>query len=346
MTKKPMFDFVIGNPPYQETRENTSDMPIYHEFLEAAYRCAHVVETITPGRFLFNAGSTPKEWNRKMLHDEHLKVLMFEQDSSKIFPSTDIKGGVAVTMRNDAVVFGAIKQFSPFPALSSIATKMNTYSYTSISEIMYSQCAYGITDIFHQENPSESQRLKPSARKFFASNVFDTLTDAVFTDTKPSNSQEEYVQLIGRTGHCRAYKWIKKKYVQDPGNLMAYKVILPNSNGSGAIGEVLSTPLVGVPLVGHTQTFISIGCFENLQDAEACCKYIKTKFTRALLGILKITQHNTPEKWEYVPLQDFTEHSDIDWSQSVADIDKQLYTKYGLSQDEIDFIESHVKEME
>lgn len=64
-----------------------------------------------------------------------------------------------------------------------------------------------------------------------------------------------------------------------------------------------------------------------------------------MLGILKITQHNPPEKWKYVPLQDFTSTSDIDWTQSVAEVDAQLYKKYGLSQDEIDFIEKNVKEM-
>ena len=65
-----------------------------------------------------------------------------------------------------------------------------------------------------------------------------------------------------------------------------------------------------------------------------------------MLGILKITQDNTKPVWRLVPLQDFTSKSDIDWSQSVADIDKQLYAKYGLDESEIDFIESHVKEME
>lgn len=64
-----------------------------------------------------------------------------------------------------------------------------------------------------------------------------------------------------------------------------------------------------------------------------------------MLGVLKITQHNPPEKWKFVPLQDFTSNSDIDWSQSVADIDRQLYAKYGLDDEEIGFIESHVKEM-
>ena len=64
-----------------------------------------------------------------------------------------------------------------------------------------------------------------------------------------------------------------------------------------------------------------------------------------MLGILKITQHNDRDKWKYVPLQDFTPNSDIDWSKSIPEIDRQLYVKYGLSQEEIDFIESHVKEM-
>ena len=65
-----------------------------------------------------------------------------------------------------------------------------------------------------------------------------------------------------------------------------------------------------------------------------------------MLGVLKVTQHNSPEKWEYVPLQDFSENSDIDWSKPIADIDQQLYKKYGLTQEEIDFIEKNVVPME
>ena len=66
---------------------------------------------------------------------------------------------------------------------------------------------------------------------------------------------------------------------------------------------------------------------------------------RTMLGILKITQDCPAPKWKYVPLQDFTSNSDIDWSMSVHEIDLQLYRKYGLSDEEIDFIETHVKEM-
>lgn len=65
-----------------------------------------------------------------------------------------------------------------------------------------------------------------------------------------------------------------------------------------------------------------------------------------LLGALKATQRNNSVTWAKVPLQDFSLSSDINWSQSINEIDKQLYKKYGLSQKEIDFIENHVKEME
>lgn len=104
--------------------------------------------------------------------------------------------------------------------------------------------------------------------------------------------------------------------------------------------------LLPPPETGHTDTFISIGSFESAVQAQNCLKYIKSKFARTMLGILKITQHNPASTWKYVPLQDFTPNSDIDWSQSVADIDRQLYAKYGLNDEEIAFIESHVKEMD
>ena len=90
---------------------------------------------------------------------------------------------------------------------------------------------------------------------------------------------------------------------------------------------------------------MSIGSFDTEGEAKACYKYICSKFSRAMLGVLKITQHNSPEKWAYVPLQDFTPNSDIDWSKTIPEIDQQLYRKYGLDAAEIEFIETHVKPM-
>ena len=154
------------------------------------------------------------------------------------------------------------------------------------------------------------------------------------------------MQILGLENLNRTYRWINQDYLNPPESFRKYKVFFPQANGSGAIGEVISTPLIGAPLIGATETFLSIGGFETKEEAEACLKYIKTKFARAMLGVLKITQATTRDKWAKVPLQDFTSNSDIDWSQSIAELDAQLYRKYGLSQEEIDFIESKVKEME
>ena len=108
---------------------------------------------------------------------------------------------------------------------------------------------------------------------------------------------------------------------------------------------MLSTPVIGVPVIGHTDTFLSIGKFASAQEASACLKYVKSKFARCLLGTLKATQHNPKDTWTNVPMQDFTEKSDIDWSKSVAEIDAQLYKKYNLSDEEIDFIDTMIKPM-
>lgn len=168
--------------------------------------------------------------------------------------------------------------------------------------------------------------------------IFDKLPEIFLDDV---DNKEDYMQIIGRSDGKRVYKWIRRDYIRPNDTLLKYKVVLPKSNGSGAIGEVLSTHLIG-----YTQTFISLGSFDNYLEANNCMKYIKTKFVRTMLGILKITQDNPPAKWKYVPLQDFTESSDIDWSKSISEIDRQLYKKYGLDEKEISFIEEKIQEME
>ncbi|MCZ3668378.1 hypothetical protein L2724_08985 [Limosilactobacillus vaginalis] len=171
----------------------------------------------------------------------------------------------------------------------------------------------------------------------------------IFTDSK---MKEDDLKILGVIKNKRTYKYIAEKYIdKEKTNLFNYKVLLPKSNGSGTLGEVVSTPLIGTPLIGtpligYTRTFIGIGDFKTKSEADATLKYIKSKFARVMLGVLKVTQDNNPGKWKFVPLQDFTASSDIDWTKSIPEIDQQLYKKYGLSEEEIDFIETHVKEMD
>lgn len=338
------FDVVIGNPPYQEEAKGTSskDMPIYHKFLDESYKIGKHAILITPARFLSNAGGTPKRWNEKMLADEHFKVIHFEQDSSKMFVNTDIKGGIAITYRDSNKTFGAIGVFTPLKELKSILEKVESLGlFKSFSDIVSNRGMYRYSDLVYEKHPKKMTRV--SDRRL-ASNAFEKLPE-LFFDSKPED-ENEYVQIFGRLDNTRQYKWFRSDFMNEPDNFNRYKIILPKANGSGAIGEVLSTPLIGAPLIGYTESFIGIGSFSNKVEAEACLKYVKSKFARVMLGILKITQDNTKLTWAKVPLQDFTPNSDIDWKKSIVEIDQQLYTKYGLNEEEITFIESNVKEME
>lgn len=342
------FDYIIGNPPYQDEAigENvTYAPPIYHLFMEEAYKISDKVELIHPARFLFNAGSTPKDWNRKMLSDPHFKVLYYEQKSAKIFADTDIKGGVAISYRDAGKKFGAIETFTAFDELNGIMRKVYlSTGFESFSKIVVTRTAYRMTDKMHEDHPEAISQLSKGHPYDMSTNIFERLPQ-IFYDDKPEDGKE-YIQMIGRENNKRAYKYVRREYVNQVDNLEKFKVFVPKSNGSGALGEILTTPLIGQPLIGHTESFISIGSFDTEEEVNACYKYVCGKFARCLLGVLKVTQDNPPEKWKYVPMQDFTVDSDIDWSQSVSGIDRQLYRKYGLDQREIEFIESHVKEME
>ncbi|MCK9181248.1 MAG: restriction endonuclease, partial [Bacteroides sp.] len=105
------------------------------------------------------------------------------------------------------------------------------------------------------------------------------------------------------------------------------------------------TPLLGEPMQICTETFLRLGSFETKSEAESVLKYYKTKFFRVMVGILKTTQHSTTT-FRFVPLQDFTQNSDIDWSKTISEIDQQLYKKYNLTEEEIAFIEEEVQPMD
>ena len=346
------FDVIIGNPPYQEEAkgDSTSTAPIYHRFMEEAYKIAKRVAFITPARFLFNAGQTPKKWNKKMLDDEHLRVEFYEPDSSKVFANTNIVGGVAVTYRDAEKNFGAIGQFITVTELRSIADKVKGIDTTSsLSDIAYARTSYKLTNKLHTEHPDAKKLLSEGHAFDVSTNVFDSLS-YLFFDTKPTDVTNDYIRIYGIQNNKRVSKWINCEYIDTHPNLHKHKVFQGKSNGaSGTFASIparmITPPVVMPPGVGHTQTFMSFGAFDTEHEAQSTAKYIKTKFTRSLLGILKVTQDNPVNTWSFVPIQNFTTSSDIDWTKSIPEIDQQLYAKYNLDDTEIAFIESHIEEM-
>lgn len=337
---------IVGNPPYQEEGESTRKAPIYHLFYDIAFQLSDIVSLITPGRFLFKVGQTPSEWMDKMLSDTHFKVVDYFQKSNEVFPSVDIKGGVAIGLRDKNANFGAIEFFSEYPQLVSIMNKVKVHKnivHNLFSEIVSSQGIYRFSEYALNNIPRIIEVQGKGTAAKITSNAFENLPE-IFVESE-QEIDGKAVQIMGRVKGNREIRWIKAEYLQPCEYLDYYNVFVPEANGTGAIGEVLSTPVIGVPVIGHTDTFLSIGKFASAQEASACLKYVKSKFARCLLGTLKATQHNPKDTWANVPMQDFTEKSDIDWSKSVDEIDAQLYKKYNLSDEEIDFIDTMIKPM-
>lgn len=356
------FNAVVGNPPYQiVSNVNNRQNPIYHYFYDIAESLSDVYSLISPARFLFNAGLTPEPWNLKMLNDEHLKVVYFNQDATACFPTIEIKGGIAIMLRNAKENFGAIKQFIPDSNLQSIASKFAPNEETNLPSIMFG----GRSDLkFNQRFLTDYPNTKDDRLKFIQqkhpavvvlgpneeyelkSSTFEALP-YVFKDSEIPG--EKCYHLLSLENMRRTWKYIERKYM-DPrypqhNNIDKYKVFVPKANGSGALGESLSKLEIGCPGDSSSSTFISIGAFDTKEEAKNCALYIRTKFARCLLGILKKTQDNPPSVWAYIPVQDFTKNSDIDWSKSISEIDKQLYEKYNLSPTEQSFIDTTVKSM-
>lgn len=364
------FDYIIGNPPYQETQEtNNKNEAIYHLFYDAASQISDKYILISPARFLFNAGLTPKAWNKKMLSDQHIKVENYYSNSSEVFLNVNINGGVAIVYRDVNADFTPIGVFVPNEVLRSIAAKTSNNSSCNLSSIMYGgRSDLKFNDYFFQCFPDAKdyilktiqlkhpsiEKLGPGEEYEIKSSSFER-TPFAFMNEKP-NDDNEYYRIYGLENGKRTSKWIKKEYLSprfpNNNNIEGYKVYISKADGAaGQIGKPVPARIIGKPDCAEPDasfvpSFISIGNFSTDGEAQNLSKYLRTKFVRTLIGVLKVTQDITPEKCKYVPLQNFTTSSDIDWSKTIAEIDQQLYKKYGFTQREIDFIETHVKEME
>jgi len=325
------FSAIIGNPPYQQNTDTNFSTPVYHLFFEEALKLnPNHLSMIHPARFLFNAGATPKDWNKKMLNDPNLKIILYEASSQLLFPGVDIKGGVCITFWNrDKPEGGLGGVFYPFLDLNSIVKKVGQGGFEA-----FVSPAGGSPTIKYKDKYGR-------LRGYFRSSAFFDLPK-YFSMEKDSTHQ---IKILGlEKGNKRSVRYVDINILNDV-NIEKWKIFLPSANGNGTFGEVFSSPIIGEPFTGSTESFIQVGPFINKNEAENCLKYLKSKFCRCMLGTIKVTQGNSKKVWKNVPTQNFTENSDIDWSKSIPEIDQKLYEKYKLDQKEIDFIEKNVKPM-
>ena len=370
-TSKDMIKFnaVIGNPPYMETTNvNNRQNPIYHYFYDIAGALSSVYTLISPARFLFNAGLTPSEWNKKMLKDEHLQVVYYSSDSTTCFPNTAINGGVAIVLRNESVKNPPINLFLPDENLRSIASRFNPAGSNSLKNIVYGgRSDLKFNNAFLEAYPNSPQdrlsfiqKKRPAVKRLGPNEEYELKTSTIealpYAFKDYVNNPDDYYHILGLVDSKRVWKYSMRKYLSprypNNNNIEKYKVIISESDGAaGQVGNPVPARLIGKPEIGKpgdtaTSTFISVGAFNTEEEAINCSKYMRTKFLRCLVGILKVTQHNPPSVWAYVPIQDFTSQSDINWNMSISDIDIQLYDKYHFDVFEREFVEKFIAPLE
>lgn len=341
------FNAVVGNPPYQisDGGAQASATPVYNLFVEAAKNISNrFVSMIMPSRWM-TGGKGLDDFRHNMIHDEHILKIHDHINAADCFSNVDIKGGVCYFLRD--------KNVTDLCEVVSYAKDGINISKRRLSETG--------TDIFIRENRLISIKEKIDVT---VNNSFESLVSSmkpfgirgdVFKNTKkyglPDMSDAVIENGLTIWGLDEKLKRVKKYAPIDyplpkKDYIGGYKLFVSRNQGTGVLGEEFSLPIFAKPKECCTETFIVIGLFDNEIESHNCWKYIKTKLFRALVGIRKQDQGASKAVYHYVPLQDFTDKSDIDWSKSVAEIDQQLYAKYNLDDTEIAFIESMIKPME
>lgn len=329
------FDVVVGNPPYQEMDggARSSSKPIYQLFVNMAKETeSRYMDIIIPARW-YAGGKGLDTFRTKMLKDRHISNLYDIFDATYAFPNIDLSGGVCYFIRNKNKEF---KKCNIVSRVNDIVTNSSRPLNEDGVFIRFNE-AVDIIDKIKSKGDYDGKKFDSlvSSRKPFGISTNDKILK-----NKGANTVKIYA--YPENGYYRKDKvdknteWIDK-----------YKVFISYAYGERgdfpyfAIGK----PFIGKPGTVCTETYLVISPSDSEEIVNNIAKYLKTKFVRTLVLVKKNTQHATAKVYEFVPLQDFTSASDIDWSKSVAEIDKRLYKKYGLEKAEIDFIERTIKPM-
>jgi len=334
---KMKFDAIVGNPPYQEMDggASASAKNVFQHFVDVSKKLQpNYISLIIPARW-YTSGKNLDDFREDMLKDKHI-IKLFDYVSSKdIFPTVEIKGGICYFLRSEneerpcEIVFhnnGEIQYSTRYlhdlgdiyirdERIISILHKIMDNDFESFDSIVSSRKPYGLTGDFFK-NP----------KKYDLPEIFNN----------KNNSTD--LSIFGLENRIRVFKYVPQDYpLPKKDGLYKYKLFVNRTYGNGKLGQDnRPTPVIGKPGELCTETFLQIGSFESEIEAQNALKYMETKFFKLLVGTNKTTQDAPKRVYSFVPMQDFTESSDIDWNNSVSE---QLYEKYNLSPEEQDFIE-------
>lgn len=318
---KMKFDVIIGNPPYQlnDGGNGASAKPIYHHFVEQAKKLnPKYLSMIIPARWY--AGGKGLDFFRKtMINDHRISELHDFVRASDCFSGVEIKGGICyflwerdydgmcrvVTHKGDKII-----------------SEMKRYMAEKDSDtfIRYNDAVKILRKIKSYGEPTFNGLVSP--RKPFAFS-----TD--FSDYTHTKTKDNTVFIYAR----KDSGYISEKRIEKNKEwINRWKVFIPEAIGAGNMAADVVKPIVGKPNTVCTETYVVAGPVDTECEALNISGYISTKFFHFLLGLKKITQHTTSKTYSFIPVQDFT----TVWT------DEKLYRKYGLTDDEINFIESSV----
>ncbi|MBR8463141.1 Eco57I restriction-modification methylase domain-containing protein [Campylobacter sp. faydin G-24] len=341
---KVKFGAVVGNPPYQisDGGAQASAKPIYQYFvllgkeLSSNYTCY-----ITPTRW-FAGGKGLDEFRDLMLRDKTIKELHDFLTPEDLFPNTNNRGGVCYFVQDKNK--------------TELEVKVVTHKDNQVVSDVNRRLLIDGVDIFVRDNFGLSV-----INKIFLTKDKHMLDD-IISARKPFGLESNFVnsshfkidaKKLSKPVKCYG-KSQKVGYIEE--NLIlnnkewinTWKVYTPYANNIGTeLKDDNQNSFVGEPNSVCTETFLTIGAEAELTEFSSInlSLYLKTKFARYLHFLAKISQHGTKATYKFVPMQDFTNKSDIDWTKPINEIDEQLFDKYGLSNEEREHIKSSIKDM-
>ncbi|MGG5507167.1 MULTISPECIES: Eco57I restriction-modification methylase domain-containing protein [unclassified Myroides] len=342
------FDAIVGNPPYQESISNDSknkslSRQIFPDFI---YLCENLkpqyFSLITPSRW-FTGDAQDKSFIKLrefFKKNNHIEKIVNIPHSKSIFDNVEISGGVNYFLYNRSYEGNVL--FTEYYNKNTINTILRPLFEEGLDIILAGGSTYNILNKVKNEDFESITKITKGR------NAFGILGK----NAKDISSPVELPNLYELRCKFEEIRYIEKKYILKNIDIAdKWKIFISKGNGGAGLltdnkqVSILGKPYVGKPYSVCTDSLIPIGCFESENEAFALKKYIETKFLRYMVGILKTSQNVLQNVYEFVPIQDFTENSDIDWTKDVSNIDLQLYEKYKLSKEEVQFIEESIKPM-
>jgi len=338
------FDVVIGNPPYQEEDggAQASARPIYNHFIEATKELnPEYMSYIIPTRW-YVGGKGLNSFRENMLNDRHLVELHDFLTPQDIFPNTNIRGGVCYFLWDKDYNY-------------EDETRVVSYENGKIINDVNRPMKIDGIDIFVRDGRApkiinkirddEFESLKSYVSPLRPFGFRGYFVDDERFNTSPENLKDPVIcygrrmekGFIEREIISKRSQWIDK-----------WKIITPRANNIGTeLNDDNLNTHIGKPNTICTESYIVIGADLNLneQSTNNLSKYLSTKFTRYLHSLAKGSQDATSKTYNFIPVQDFTKDSDVDWDASIKGINDQLFEKYNLTQEEINHIDNKIKEM-